>query len=686
MATTTSSASYSSKGALARAFVAVLTLTTAILGATGARPLVRNLRTQKEFTRLLNYHRDVTGLGVIIDYYSDGCGPCRQIAPHYKNLAKQYRDKVVFAKVDVNGNRETSSQQRIRSMPTFQFYQNGKKQHQFSGGDLQQLQAWASRLASDFKANNVKITREALESFYKEHAPDKATEENLDKVMKKAGGEEGGKGHRNLAKALKKKYGVAPETTLRYDPDAPQSADDPKQGAKQQQQQTTPPPASSTSSRRAKDEPLKPNLHLASMDALEAELEKRKAELEAQMEENGSEDEDEEDDGEDTPTFNMYTPDPDGLAERVVIIGAGPAGLSAAVYAARAGLRPVVVGPPNDGQLCGKGVLVENYPGLAIDITGPAVVYEMQKQAARYGAVFSDEMVSGVELSATTGQPHVLRLNSSSISTHTVVVATGAASKWLGLESEEKFKGGGVSACATCDGYLYRDQEVVVVGGGDTAMEEALHLATMCSKVTIVHRRDTFSKASLILAQRVMEHPKIEVLWNTTIVDFIGHTETPEEADKDPHMNAQGADTTEDIELLTAVKLRKTDSGEEMTLPVSGAFVAIGHTPNTWPFRGQLTMNDQGYLEVPGPSTRTSVQGVFAAGDVADAVYRQAITSAGTGAMAALDAERWLLEHGIKDERQALEEEMLREIMEETQREREAKLGVDPTEACEESA
>jgi len=404
-------------------------------------------------------------------------------------------------------------------------------------------------------------------------------------------------------------------------------------------------------------------LHLASLEELQEELAKRKVKLEEELEEQATDDDQEEDDA--SKQFQIWAPDSVGSAERVVIVGGGPAGLSAAVYAARAGLKPVVIAPPNGGQLQGKGVLVENYPGV-VDSTGPAVVFEIQKQASKYGTLFSDEMVVEAQLSSKIGTPHVLKTNSSTISTHTLIIATGADSRWLGVKGEEKYKGGGVSACATCDGYLYRDHPVIVIGGGDTAMEEALHLASTSSKVTIIHRGSEFNKASVVLAQRVLSNSKIEVLWNTVVTSFQGRAETEEERAHDPHTTAHGADQTEPEQpLLTHVTVKRNGATEEEIVPCDGAFVAIGHDPNTQLFKGQLEMNDVGYLETKPQSTHTSVQGVFAAGDVADAVYRQAVTSAGTGAMAALDAERWINENGIIDERKAAEEEFMKELLEE---------------------
>jgi thioredoxin reductase (NADPH) len=305
------------------------------------------------------------------------------------------------------------------------------------------------------------------------------------------------------------------------------------------------------------------------------------------------------------------------------------------------------------------------------------VVFEMQKQAAKYGAVFHDDSVVSVELArgevCTDGGDgsalHVLRTNSSIIRTHAVIVATGANSRWLGVEGEERFRGGGISSCATCDGYLYRDRPVALIGGGDTAMEEALHLAQTSSKVTIVHRGASFGKASTVLRERVLAHDKITVLYNTTVLRFEGRAETEAERAKDPHSAAHGADPQEPEQpMLTHVVLRTAGQKEVHSLAVDGAFIAIGHDPNTAVFKGQLEMDAVGYLVTRKGSTHTTVRGVFAAGDVADPVYRQAITSAGTGCMSALDAERWLHEHGIEDKRKRADDAFMQELLSEIRR------------------
>jgi len=306
--------------------------------------------------------------------------------------------------------------------------------------------------------------------------------------------------------------------------------------------------------------------------------------------------------------------------------------VTAAIYAARAGLKPVVVSPPVGGQLMSKGVNVENYPGI-YEASGGDIIKLMKKQALKFSATFEEDMVVKVDLST---RPFVITTNTSAFAAQSIVIATGADSRWLGVPGEEDYKGGGVSSCATCDGFLFSGKPVVVVGGGDTAMEDALVLARTSSAVTLIHRRDTF-RASQVLQKAVLSHPKISVMWNTTVKEFKGN---------------EGG-------VLTTVVAQSVDDAENVTeIPADAAFVAIGHIPNTDVFNGQLQMSDTGYLMTKDGSTRCSVDGVFAAGDVADWVYRQAVTSAGSGSQAALDAERWLSEQMLaSDDEEEPEEE-----------------------------
>lgn len=307
---------------------------------------------------------------------------------------------------------------------------------------------------------------------------------------------------------------------------------------------------------------------------------------------------------------------------RIGILGSGPAGLTAAIYASRANLEPIVVEGIQPGGQLTTTTEVENFPGFEHGIQGPELMKVTRAQATRFGAEIVSDAVTKVELGA---RPFRVSLESgTTFSADALIVATGATAKYLGLPSEQTLLGHGVSACATCDGFFFRGKEVVVVGGGDTAMEEASFLTKFASRVYLVHRRSEF-RASKIMAQRTLANPKVETLLDAVVEEILGTPETG----------------------VSGVKVKNVKSGDSRTLPVKGYFSAIGHQPNTALFKGQLAMNDVGYLTVASPSTRTSIEGVFAAGDVADPTYRQAISAAGEGCKAAIDAERWLGEHGI---------------------------------------
>ena len=299
----------------------------------------------------------------------------------------------------------------------------------------------------------------------------------------------------------------------------------------------------------------------------------------------------------------------------VIIIGSGPAGLTAAIYASRADMRPLVIEGPQPGGQLTITTEVDNYPGFPDGVNGPELVMEMHKQAERFGTEFISDVVTSVDLSK---RPFVVRIGDVSYKSKTLIISTGASAKWLGIESEKRLMGSGVSGCATCDGFFFKGKEVVVAGGGDTAVEEAIFLTKFATKVSLIHRRDQL-RASRIMQDRALKNEKISFIWDSVVDKILG----------------------EDVGYVTGVRIKNVKSGSITDFHCNGVFIAIGHTPNTKIFEGLLELDEKGYI-ILKQRTYTSVEGVFAAGDVADPVYRQAVTAAGMGCMAAIDAERFL--------------------------------------------
>ena len=534
---------------------------------------VEEVTDQKTFQRIL-----ANNAAVAVDFFSTTCGPCIMIAPKYKELSREYEGRVKFIKVDVQ---RSYVGVQVRSMPTFHFYVQGKLEHQFSGADENGMRQSVQQIAAKAEAMDVELSLGALEAFYEKHDPSKLS--GVDEIYEKYPAYK-------LVQILKKKYGEAPEYTKKARPAAKKA----EGGAKAAEK--------GVDIKKMDLDDLKAEVMRREMAAEEKESElmakknmRRREKIVQQCSAEGGE-----------------------KAVKLAVVGGGPAGVTAAIYAARAGLKPMVVAPAMGGQLMSKGVQVENYPGI-VEASGGEIIKLMKWQAMQFAATFEEDEALSVDLSK---RPFRITTNTSVIQAHSIVIATGADSRWLGVPGEDDLKGGGVSSCATCDGFLFSGKAVVVVGGGDTAMEDALVLARTSSSVTLIHRRDEF-RASKVLAQAVLSHAKIHVMWNSTVAEFVG---------------SEGG-------MLSTVRVASTTDPANITeVPAEAAFVAIGHIPNTQLFKGQLEMSETGYLVTTTGSTKTSVPGVFAAGDVADWVYRQAITSAGSGSQAALDAERWLSE------------------------------------------
>ena len=309
------------------------------------------------------------------------------------------------------------------------------------------------------------------------------------------------------------------------------------------------------------------------------------------------------------------------IETNVLIIGSGPAGYTAAIYAARANLKPHLVSGLEPGGQLTITTDVENYPGFGEVIQGPWLMEQMKEQAVKVGTKFHHDIISNVEF--TNNPFHAETDSGIKFITKSIIIATGAQARWLNIESENKFKGFGISACATCDGFFFKDQDIIVVGGGNSAVEEALYLTNFASKVTLIHRRNTL-RAEKILQERLFKHPKIDVIWDHVVEEFIG---------------------SNDPLALKEIKLRNVNNNSEKILKATGAFIAIGHDPATSLFKNKIKMDDENYIITKPDSTETNIKGVYAAGDVKDKVFRQAVTAAGMGCMAALEAEKYLAEN-----------------------------------------
>jgi len=549
-----------------------------LLAVAFSRAEVEEVTGEAQFKKIL-----ANNPAVVVDFYSTTCGPCIMIAPKYKELSKEFDGRVKFLKVNVQ---TAYVGVQVRSMPTFHFYVQGKLEHQFAGADENGMRQWAQQIANKADAMDIEVSLGALEAFYQKHDPSKL--EGVDEIYEKYPAYK-------LVQILKKKYGEAPEFTKKNRPKPKKEEGGAGAGAA----------GKGVDIKKMDLEDLKAEVYRR-----ESASEEKEAAL--MLKKNSRRRE---------KLVERCSAEGGGVPVKLAVVGGGPAGVTAAIYAARAGLKPVVVAPAMGGQLMSKGVNVENYPGI-FEASGGDIVRLMKKQAMRFAATFEEEQALSVDFSS---RPFKIQTNNSIILAHSVVVATGADSRWLGVKGEEDLKGGGVSSCATCDGFLYSGKPVVVVGGGDTAMEDALVLARTSSSVTLIHRRDSF-RASKVLAAAVLANSKITVMWNSTVDEFKA---------------SEGG-------VLSSVAVKSVDDETNVTdVPAEAAFVAIGHIPNTQLFEGQLEMTDNGYLITRPASTQLSVAGVFAAGDVADWVYRQAVTSAGSGSEAALDAERWLSEQMV---------------------------------------
>jgi thioredoxin-disulfide reductase len=553
------------------------------------------------------------------------------IAPVFEALAKEYGDRAYFAKVNIRTNPTSSAAFAVEGLPNFKFVLKGKVIEQMRGASEEGLQHYIKKAIETADNTDITITQEEMLTFFQEHDKEvAASPESLNMLMTT-----GAKSWPRLLDLLRKQYGAVPKYTGGFiravSPEPLYEA-----GAKVQVFGLQSAAAQKFNGaegtllqklengrwevKLGRDvKALKVENFKILSDTTAAVAESRPQNLvpapdSAAIEENQA----------DEQTSISINPCSlfrrrSGVVERVTVIGGGPAGLSAALYAGRANLCPLVIAPWGSsfgGQLAGKGVDVENYPGLPAT-TGVQMVSAMREQVKDFNAELRDDTVVSVDLSR---RPFTIRTNSSGeLKTETLIIATGARSRWLGVPGEWELRGHGVSGCATCDGYLHQGKRCLVVGGGDAALEDALHLKRICTSVTLVHRSQTFRAGGGVQA-RVLDDANIAVRKDSRVLEFRG---TPQSG-------------------LVQVVVEHIPSGAKSELAVEAAFIAIGHDPDTAMFKDQLAMDSNGYLELEGRTTHTSVDGVFAAGDVADHRYRQAVTSAGAGAAAALDAERHL--------------------------------------------